>query len=64
MDWSKAKSILIIIFFILNLFLAGVIIKLANQEGISQDTIEMQKALLNRGVIVNSEIRYIIKIRH
>ena len=57
MDWSKAKSILIIIFFILNLFLAGVIIKLANQEGISQDTIEnAKKALLNRGVIVNSEI--------
>lgn len=57
LDWSKAKSILIVIFVILNLFLAGVIIKLANDEGISQDTIEnAKKALLNRGVIVNSEI--------
>lgn len=57
MDWSKAKSILIIIFIILNLFLTGIIIKVANDEGISQETIEnAKKALLNRGVIVNSEI--------
>ena len=57
MDWSKAKSILIMIFVILNLFLAGVIIKVVNQEGISQETIDnAKKALLNRGVIVNSQI--------
>jgi hypothetical protein len=45
------------IFVILNLFLAGVIIKVVNQEGISQETIDnAKKALLNRGVIVNSQI--------
>lgn len=57
MDWSKAKSILIIIFVALNLFLAGILMKAINEEGISQDTIDnAKKALLNRGVVVNSEI--------
>lgn len=57
MDWSKAKSILIIIFAILNLFLTGILIKAINEEGISQETIDnAKKALLNRGVVVNSEI--------
>ncbi|MDQ2087497.1 two-component system regulatory protein YycI [Herbivorax sp. ANBcel31] len=57
MDWSKAKSILIVIFISLNLFLGVVLIRAISEEGISQETIDnVKKALLNRGVVVNSEI--------
>ncbi|TYQ14712.1 UNVERIFIED_CONTAM: regulatory protein YycI of two-component signal transduction system YycFG [Acetivibrio alkalicellulosi] len=57
MEWSKAKSILIIIFVLLNIFLGSILHRVLSEEGISKETIDNTKVvLLNRGVIVNSDI--------
>lgn len=57
MDWAKAKSILIWIFCLLNIFLLVVLLRLYKGDGISKEVIENTKlALKDRGVIVACEI--------
>lgn len=57
MEWSKAKSILIWMYLVVNLFLAVTLWTLYTKRTISDDTINNTiSALKNRGVLVNCEI--------
>ena len=57
MDWSKAKSVLILVFIILNIFLAYNIMLLYNDEGISAHIIEnVENILMDNGVELKCQI--------
>lgn len=57
MDWSKAKSILISLFIILNTFLLAVIFTYYSGTGISRETIlNAQSILAQRGVRIDGKI--------
>ena len=56
MDWSKAKSILIVIFIMLNIFLSVILFNILSSGGISDEIInDAVKVLEERGVSVNAD---------
>ena len=57
MEWARAKSIIIILFIVLNVFLLSRIIMEYGDEGTSKEAIlNMEKILKNRGVVVECKI--------
>ena len=57
MDWSKAKSILIMVFLVLNIFLAGNLIYIDSSTKASKDSIEALKQVLSgKGVRIDCEV--------
>ncbi|MFZ5989345.1 MAG: two-component system regulatory protein YycI [Bacillota bacterium] len=57
MDWARAKNILILIFLLLNVFLAFILLDILSEDNISSEIISNARAALSdRGVIVNCEI--------
>ena len=57
MEWARAKSIIIVLFIVLNVFLLSRILLEYGNQGISKETIiNMEKILDNRGVVVECEI--------
>lgn len=57
MDWARAKSILIFIFILLNIFLSAILIKVLNDESVIKETIlNTRQALAGRGVVLECDI--------
>lgn len=57
MDWAKTKSIFIILFFLLNVFLTIILIYTIDNDSITKDTIyDARQALAERGVAITCDI--------